>query len=149
MTKTRSKISLDFDYMFPNPPTPVFFWNHAERKHFIVGNQGGTSSSKTYSICQLLPLRGCEEPGQVITVVGQDIPNMKKGVIRDFNSVRYDSTFFETIIANYNKTDRLATLHNGSIIEFTSYENWQDAKSGKRDYLFINEANGIDWEIAK
>jgi len=40
-------------------------------------------------------------------------------------------------------------LHNGSIIEFTSYENWQDAKSGKRDYLFINEANGIDWEIAK
>ena len=28
-------------------------------------------------------------------------------------------------------------------MEFKSYEDGQDAKSGKRDYLFINEANGI------
>jgi phage terminase large subunit len=32
-------------------------------------------------------------------------------------------------------------------MEFKSYDNAQDAKSGKRDYLFINEANGIKWEI--
>jgi phage terminase large subunit len=36
---------------------------------------------------------------------------------------------------------------NGSIMEFKSYDDAQDAKSGKRDYLFVNEANGIDWLI--
>jgi phage terminase large subunit len=29
-------------------------------------------------------------------------------------------------------------------MEFKSYDDAQDAKSGKRDYLFVNEANGID-----
>jgi len=32
-------------------------------------------------------------------------------------------------------------------MEFKSYSDAQDAKSGKRDYLFINEANGITWDI--
>jgi phage terminase large subunit len=29
------------------------------------------------------------------------------------------------------------------LIEFKSYDNQQDAKSGKRDILFVNEVNGI------
>jgi phage terminase large subunit len=32
-------------------------------------------------------------------------------------------------------------------MEFKSYDDAQDAKSGKRDYLFINEANGITKDI--
>lgn len=32
-------------------------------------------------------------------------------------------------------------------MEFKSYMDSQDAKSGKRDYLFINEANGISLEL--
>lgn len=36
---------------------------------------------------------------------------------------------------------------NGSVIEFKSYKDEQDAKNGKRDYLFVNEANGIGYEI--
>jgi phage terminase large subunit len=36
---------------------------------------------------------------------------------------------------------------NGSIIEFCSFKDGQDAKNGKRDYLFVNEANGVAWEI--
>jgi len=50
-------------------------------------------------------------------------------------------------VKNYNKTDRLFEFHNGSLIEFKSYDNAQDAKSGKRDYLFVNEANGIPWDV--
>jgi phage terminase large subunit len=33
------------------------------------------------------------------------------------------------------------------LIEFKSYDSAQDAKNGKRDYLFVNEANGITFEI--
>jgi phage terminase large subunit len=33
------------------------------------------------------------------------------------------------------------------MIEFNSYQTEQDAKSGKRDYLFINECNGVPYGI--
>jgi phage terminase large subunit len=32
-------------------------------------------------------------------------------------------------------------------MEFKSYHDSQDAKSGKRDYFFLNEANGVSYEI--
>lgn len=51
------------------------------------------------------------------------------------------------MVKSYNKSDRVFEFHNGTIIEFKSYDNAQDAKSGKRDYLFINEANGITYDI--
>jgi phage terminase large subunit len=51
------------------------------------------------------------------------------------------------MIKSYNKTDRIFEFHNGTILEFKSYDNAQDAKSGKRDYLFVNEANGIIYDV--
>jgi phage terminase large subunit len=50
-------------------------------------------------------------------------------------------------VRSYNKSERVFEFKNGSIIEFKSYDDAQDAKSGKRDYLFVNEANGIDWLV--
>lgn len=49
----------------------------------IIINQGGSSSGKTYSILQVLFARWANEPNIVITVVGQDIPNLKAGALRD------------------------------------------------------------------
>jgi phage terminase large subunit len=50
-------------------------------------------------------------------------------------------------VIGWNKTDRVISFSNSSIIEFTSNLDSQSAKNGKRDYLFVNEANGIDWSI--
>ena len=47
----------------------------------------------------------------------------------------------------YNESDHYISCANHSIIEFNSYADAQDAKSGKRDYLFVNEANGISYDI--
>jgi len=113
----------------------------------VVINQGGTSSGKTYSILQVLFTLAIQEPLSVITVVGQDIPNLKKGAIRDAQMIYNSSEELKAQIDNYNKTDRIFAFKNDSIIEFTSFENEQDAKSGKRDYLFINEADGISYNI--
>ena len=110
-------------------------------------NRGGTSSGKTYSIMQVLALKAYQEPNVIITVVGQDIPNLKKGAIRDLQTIISSSEFIQSTIKYYNKTDRILHFKNGSIIEFNSYENEQDAKNGKRDYSFFNEANGISFEI--
>jgi phage terminase large subunit len=48
----------------------------------IVVNQGGTSSGKTYAILQVLFSKAIAETC-TITVVGQDIPNLKVGALRD------------------------------------------------------------------
>lgn len=122
--------------------TDVFKANY-DAKTDIVINQGGTSSGKTYSIIQCLFLHAIEDDNQVITVVGQDIPNLKVGAIRDAQTIIDGSEVLQSFIVEYNKSDRIYTFINGSIIEFKSYDDWQDAKSGKRDYLFLNEANGV------
>ena len=125
---------------------PVFYWNY-ETDADVVINQGGTSSSKTFSILQVLFLKAIETAGIVITVCGQDIPNLKRGAIRDAKNIVATTPEISQHIKSYNGTDKIYNFNNGSIIEFTSYDDWQDAKNGKRDYLFVNEANGVEYEV--
>lgn len=125
--------------------SPVFEWNIKSNSPINV-NQGGTSSGKTYSLLQVLLCKAAEHPNQIITVVGQSIPNLKAGAMRDIESI-LNNPFFRSMIRSTNKTDRIYTLNNGTVMEFKSFEDEQDAKSGKRDYLFLNEANGIPYSI--
>ena len=112
-------------------------------------HQGGTSSGKTYGILQYIFTIGAQNPGEVITVAGQDIPNLRVGAYRDAENVIAS----EPVLAEWypselhNKSNRTFKCVNGTIIEFNSYSDEQDAKSGKRDRLFINEANGVAYEI--
>jgi phage terminase large subunit len=124
----------------------IFQANYRNQSHVIV-NQGGTSSGKTYSILQTLFCYACEEPKQVITIAGQDIPNLKAGALRDALNIYNGSTLLKTFVKSFNKSDRRFEFNNGTIMEFNSYDNAQDAKSGKRNYLFINEANGIPFDV--
>jgi phage terminase large subunit len=130
----------------PNEASILFKQNYNAAASVIV-NQGGTSSGKTYAIEQVLFCLACETPKQVITVVGQDIPNLKSGALRDALNIYNSSEQIKAMVKNYNRSDRIFEFHNGTSIEFKSYANAQDAKSGKRDYLFINEANGITYNV--
>ncbi len=113
----------------------------------VVVNQGGTSSGKTYSIMQVLFTLGISDAGSITTVVGQDVPNLKKGAYRDAKRIFDSSEVLRAWWPYVNEGERIIRCVNGSIIEFSSFKDAQDAKSGKRDYLFINEANGISYEI--
>lgn len=143
--------------------TPVFV-NTITATEPIVGNQGGTWSGKTFSILQALLFltisteyrddEGRLEP-IVTTVVGQDVPNLKKGAISDFYNIMdivvnsFPDNLQHFFKYDYHQSNKVATFSNGSKIEFSSFKNWQDAKSGKRHYLFINEANGIPYKVAE
>jgi phage terminase large subunit len=127
--------------------TSIIFERNYNSTAEVIVNQGGTSSGKTYSILQVLCLKAINEPDQVISVVGQDVPNLKSGALRDMQTIVASSPDIQSWIKGYNASDRIFTFHNGSIIEFKSYQDSQDAKSGKRDYFFLNEANGISFEI--
>lgn len=117
----------------------------------IVVNQGGSSSGKTYAILQVLFARAiqlkAEDRNNVITVVSESIPNLKAGALRDAQDIVSGSKILQSFIADYNKTDRVYTFTNGAVMEFKSFMTAQDAKSGKRKYLFINEANGINQDV--
>lgn len=127
--------------------------DYSPNSYNVQVNQGGTSSGKTYSILQVLFCLAAENSKIVITVAGQDIPNLKAGAIRDAISIVNDNDEIGlaliggNIRTGYNRTDRIFNFKNGSVIEFKSYDSAQDAKSGKRHFLFMNEANGIRWDI--
>lgn len=113
----------------------------------IIIHCGGTSSGKTYSILQVALMRSITEQGRVTTVVGQDIPNLKAGSYRDIQHIINGSEYCQYHLRSHNKSDRIFEFRSGSIIEFNSFDDMQDAKNGKRDYLFGNELNGIPYEV--
>lgn len=86
------------------------------------------------------------EPAVIITVAGQDLPNLKVGAMRDTEAIFAGSEWLQSFF-QWNRSDYTIKGQNGSLIEFKSYDGEQDAKNGKRDYLFINEANGIPYGI--
>lgn len=125
---------------------PLYAANYHCSAQTIV-NQGGTSSGKTYSILQVLFTRLSELSGKVCTVVGQDIPNLKAGALRDALDIYAGSEELQALIKSYNKSERIFEFHNRCVLEFKSYDSAQDAKSGKRDFLFLNEAQGVPFPI--
>lgn len=124
---------------------PLFRAN-TDKEARVYVNQGGTSSGKTYTVMQALIYVALLEAGSITTVVGQDLPNLKVGALRDARTILAGSDW----LAGYfdmHESGHYLQCRNGSIIEFKSYKDAQDAKNGKRDYLFLNEANGIGYEI--
>lgn len=133
--------AIDFKY-----PTRVYEFCAESRRPIIV-QSGGTSSGKTYSVLQYLLTVAAYVPKQIITVAGQDIPNLRAGAYRDAQNILYGDEFLMSNLAFHNRSNRQFLFTNGSVVEFNSYSDAQDAKSGKRNYLFVNEANGVPYEI--
>lgn len=91
----------------------LFKSNYDGAAHIII-NQGGSSSGKTYAILQVLFCIACEIEKQVITIVGQDIPNLKVGALRDAQNIYTSSAVLQAMVKNFNKTDRIFGLYNGT-----------------------------------
>lgn len=129
--------------------TDVLKWTAESDKEIIV-HSGGTSSGKTYSILEYLTSVAILCKNKVITVVGQDKPNLRVGAYRQQQEIIYNSpysSFYLSNLAQHNRSHMAFLFKSNSLIEYNSYDNPQDAKSGKRDFLFINEANGVSYEI--
>jgi len=112
----------------------------------LIINQGGTSSGKTVAILQALFSIAIREKCDIL-VVGQSIPNLKGGALKDALDIIDSSDELKKLIVSFNKTDREFQFLSGSSMIFKSFQNSQDARSGKRDYSFFNELNGIAMPI--
>ena len=108
-------------------------------------HQGGTSSGKTYGILQYLFKEGARHKNEIITIVAEDVPSLKSGAYRDAQTILNE----DEVLSYYypksgrNKTDRYFKSLSGTVIEFKSFQDEYDARSGKRDRLFVNEANAV------
>lgn len=130
--------------------SPVYYANYNAIEDIIV-NQGGTDSTKTYSIMQVLFTLGiCSQPPPVdpiITVLSASVPDSKKGAYRVAKAIANGNAYVMSKIRDWNETDRTIYFKSGWIMEFVGATTEQNAKQGKRQYLFCNEANGITWKV--
>ena len=118
-------------------------WNKTDR---YVSSCGGTRSGKTYANLQLLLyLASQDEEPTITSVVSETIPHLKRGAIRDFQSI-LGPAFDDKA---WNKSDLIYTLPSGSIIEFFSADQPGKVHGPARDRLFLNEVQNISLDIAR
>ena len=126
--------------------------------------QGGSSSSKTYSICQLLIYHCITYPSTEVAIIGESLGSLKIGALSDMlNSISGSDTIRKQIkrdnIFTNSAEGLIVDFRNGSKIIFRGVgspsqsghadaKSSQKSKAGKRDILFINEANGIAEVVA-
>jgi phage terminase large subunit len=106
--------------------------------------QGGTSASKTYSILAVLINKAIKEPNLEISVVAESIPHLRRGSLKDFIKIlkwtnRFDDKQFNKSLLNYQ-------FKNGSIFEFFSADDSSKLRGARRDILYINECNNVNFE---
>lgn len=127
--------------------TKVFDYNYDAYKQnyrYIV-NQGGTSSSKTFSTLQLL-VAICLKYEKQIDIVGLSVPHLKSGVLNDMPFVC--EQFGINFDSNYSASDRVFKIGKGKI-NFLAFDKLGKAHGGRRDILYMNEANHLNYNIVE
>ena len=111
-----------------------------------IASKGGTRSSKTWSVLQLLYLVANEstEP-LMISCVTDTLPAVKRGMFRDFQNMLLDEGVWDDNALN--KSDLIYTVKPGVCIEFFGCDNASKVHGPARDILFINEAQRVPREI--
>jgi phage terminase large subunit len=106
--------------------------------------QGGTSSSKTFTILIFLIQYAIDNPNSEISVVSESIPHIKRGALKDFIKImRWVGNFNES---NFNQSNLTYRFTKGSYIEFFSADQPDKLRGARRDILFINECNNVNFE---
>lgn len=129
--------------------TKTFYKNadaYKSKKYRYIINQGGSSSSKTFSVLQLLIILALGRK-IIIDIASESVPHLKRGVLRDLPVI------FEQFNLNFdlmhNRSDNFITFSNGSKINLIALDNPGKARGSRRDILFVNEANLIPYETAQ
>lgn len=116
----------------------------AMRDNAVVVNKGGTRSGKTWSLLQLCYNLIIKKPGILVSVVGETMPFLKRGAMRDFKAMLGSEWHDDW----WNASDKVYTIPTTkSSLEFFSADNEGKVHGSARDVLFINECYFVDWEI--
>jgi phage terminase large subunit len=108
--------------------------------------QGGSSAGKTIAILLALIDIAQTQNNQIISVVSESMPHLKRAAMRDFLKILATHKYYNE--NNWNATDSIYTFpETGSIIEFFPATDSDKVHGPRRDYLFINECNNVPYEV--
>ena len=103
---------------------------------------GGTSASKTISVLlYLIALAQSDKIPTLTSIVAESFPHLRRGCIKDFLDIMQQHNYFKD--SRWNKTESTYIFETGSKIEFFSADQPDKLRGGRRDRLFINEANNV------
>ncbi len=113
----------------------------------ILVLQGGSRSSKTYTLAQkhINELIKPENAGRgdVLTIVRKTFPSLRASIMRDFFEILTDMGLYEPRF--HNRTENTYKLE-GNLVEFLSMDSPQKKRGTKRRWLWVNEANELEYE---
>ena len=107
---------------------------------FVI-NEGGSRSSKTYSLCQLVIIYCLQNNNKVVSIIRKTFPALRATVLRDFIEILKELNIYS--LEDHNKSEHIYTFPNGSIVEFFSVDDEQKIRGRKRDIAWCNEANEL------
>jgi phage terminase large subunit len=117
----------------------------ARLKHKNKVIQGSQGAAKTYSILMRWIIKAIHsQEKQFCTIATDTFPALRSGAMKDFEDicagwgVIYEST----------KNPSIYKINNWTF-QFMSVDKEQKGRGGRRDRLFINEANRMPWETAR
>lgn len=114
----------------------------------VIANKGGTRSGKTYSLVSLFITIAISNPKKrVIDIVSESLPHLKRGAINDIEDILNAEGLQPGRDYEVNQTDHTYTFTTGTVIRLFSADDWGKVKGSRRDILFINECNRIEYEI--
>jgi phage terminase large subunit len=111
-------------------------------------HEGGTSSSKTFSVLQALVIIASEAVSPLlISIVSESLPHLKRGAMRDFFNILDESPDNNPY---FNKSEGVYRRPGWKgVIEFFGADDDGKVRGPRRDILFMNEGNNIPWETAR
>lgn len=130
--------------------TEIFERNYDSQSKIVI-NRGGTRSSKTWSLNQLCALwlisgnygsdKYCNEG--VWTTVRKYRTNLDGTVIRDFEDILKAEGWYSGI--DHNKTKK-QYRYGKRLVEFIGADDEQKLRGAKRNILYCNEANELEYK---
>ena len=106
--------------------------------------QGGTSAGKTFGIIPVLIDRATKTSNLEISIVAESIPHLRRGALKDFLKImKWTNRYID---ASFNKSLLRYEFGNGSYMEFFSADDSSKLRGARRDILYINECNNIEFE---
>lgn len=118
-----------------------------ELKKRIRGVSGGTAASKTISILIWI-IDYCQQERkrpETIHVVSESFPHLETGALADFQTIMKDRGYWKD--NQWHDTHHEYTFETGNKLRFMSVDTYGKAHGPRRDVLFVNEANNIDYKI--
>ena len=108
---------------------------------------GGTSASKTISILVWL-IDYCQTKQsntKLCHVVSESFPHLEMGAMLDFQNIMKDRGYWND--DRWHGTLHTYTFETGNQLRFMSVDTYGKAHGPRRDVLFVNEANNLEYKI--